>query len=338
MLDLLVEFAADPWSASLILVLGVIVLLIGGHLLVNGAAAIARRLGWSTLVIGLTIVAFGTSAPELFFNVIAAKSGHSEMSFGNIVGSNIANIGLILGVTALFAPLVVHGRIISKELPWLVFISFFALGMALVTFFGKGQSFDRFEGMIMLAAFAAFMIAWYRMGKRDKADPLIVELGTEAEEESQASLPLAISMLIGGLVMLLLGGKLAEIGAVSAAKLLGLSESLIGLTIVAVATSLPELATCVIAVRKGHDDLAIGNIIGSNLFNLLLVLGTTAVITPVVVPGKWGIWDLVAMNVITLLLWPFARTHGKKVSRIEGGILLLLYFGYMTFSVVRELR
>ena len=169
--DWIVNFAAEPWSASLILVIGVVVLLLGGHLLVNGAAAIARRLGWSTLVIGLTIVAFGTSAPELFFNIIAAKSGHSEMSFGNIVGSNIANIGLILGVTALFAPLVVHGRIISKELPWLVFISFFALGMALVTFFGKGQSFDRFEGIIMLAVFTAFMIAWYRMGKRDKKDP-----------------------------------------------------------------------------------------------------------------------------------------------------------------------
>ena len=137
--------------------------------------------------------------------------------------------------------------------------------------------------------------------------------------------------------MLLLGGKLAEIGAVSAAKQLGLSESLIGLTIVAVATSLPELATCVIAVRKGHDDLAIGNIVGSNIFNLLLVLGTTAVITPVEVPDKKGILDLIAMIVITLLLLPFARTHDKKVSRVEGGILLLLYFGYMTFSVVREL-
>ena len=326
-----------PLAALMILGVGVLVLLSGGHWLVNGAAAIARRMGWSTLVIGLTIVAFGTSAPELFFNVIAALNNHSGLSFGNIVGSNIANIGLILGVTALFAPLVVHGRVVTKELPWLIVISLAILFVAWITRSGDVRSFDRYEGAIMLAGFTCFMVVWYRLGNREAADPLVAELGESAEQESHASLGVAWFLFVIGLAALLVGGKATEIGAVSVARSLGWSESLIGLTIVAVATSLPELTTCVIAVRKGHDDLAVGNIVGSNIFNLLLVLGTTAVIAPVQVPQHWGLWDLVAMNVITILLLLFAKTSKYKVSRAEGGVLLVMYVVYMTFSVWREL-
>ncbi len=337
MLQSIEQFAENPLAALMFLGVGVIVLLSGGHWLVNGAAAIARRMGWSTLVIGLTIVAFGTSAPELFFNVIAALNNHGGLSFGNIVGSNIANIGLILGVTALFAPLVVHGRVVTKELPWLIVISLAILGLALLTFSGAGRSFDRYEGAMMLGGFTFFMVGWYRLGRREAADPLVAELGETAEEESHASLGVAWLLFVVGLGALLVGGKATEIGAVSVARSFGLSESLIGLTIVAVATSLPELTTCIIAVRKGHDDLAVGNIVGSNIFNLLLVLGVTAVIAPVQVPPQWGLWDLVAMNVITILLLPFAMTSNRKVNRAEGGALLLMYVVYMTFSVWREL-
>lgn len=337
MLQSIENLAQHPLGALAFLAVGIIVLLSGGHALVHGAAAIARRMGWSTLVIGLTIVAFGTSAPELFFNVIAALNNHGELSFGNIVGSNIANIGLILGVTALFAPLVVHGRIVNKELPWLIVISLAMLGLALYTFSGTGRSFDRYEAAFMLIGFGLFTVGWYRMGKREAADPLVTELGETAEKDSQASLGVAWLLFVVGLAALLVGGKATEIGAVSVARSFGWSESLIGLTIVAVATSLPELTTCIIAVRKGHDDLAVGNIVGSNIFNLLLVLGTTAMIAPVQVPAQWGLWDIIAMNVITLMLLLFAMTSNRKINRGKGSVLLVMYFVYMTFSVWREL-
>ena len=337
MLQSIENLAQHPLGALAFLAVGIIVLLTGGHALVHGAAAIARRMGWSTLVIGLTIVAFGTSAPELFFNIIAALNDHGELSFGNIVGSNIANIGLILGVTALFAPLVVHGRIVNKELPWLIVISLAILGLALFPFSGDDRSFDRYEAGLMLICFGLFTTGWYRLGKREAADPLVAELGETAEEESHAPLGVAWLLFVVGLTALLVGGKATEIGAVSVARSLGWSESLIGLTIVAIATSLPELTTCIIAVRKGHDDLAIGNLVGSNIFNLLLVLGVTAVIAPVQVPSQWGLWDLIAMNVITIMLLLFAMTNKYKVNRLEGGTLLLMYVVYMTFSVWREL-
>ena len=189
----------------------------------------------------------------------------------------------------------------------------------------------------MLAAFAFFMVAWYRMGKREASDPLVKELGASAADESHASLRVAWVLFFVGLVLLLLGGKMTEIGAVKVADWFGLSDALIGLTIVAVATSLPELTTCVIAVRKGHDDLAVGNIVGSNVFNLLLVLGLTATITPVTVPERWWWCDLLAMNVFTVLLLVMATTHRRKLVRLEGGSLLLLYAVYMAFSVWREL-
>ncbi len=323
---------------------GILFLVAGGHGLVAGAITIARRLGVSTLVVGLTIVAMGTSAPELAFNVIAAWSGHPDLSFGNIVGSNIANIGLVLGVTAVLTPLIVHGRVVSKELPWLVVVSIVA---GLVTLFPvgavgplslgiEGGGFGRFGGGVMLLWFGVFMVTWYRMGRSDRTDPLVKGLGEEAEAETLGSMKGAIALVITGLVALTVGGRFAEEGAVGLARALGLSEALIGLTIVAIATSLPELVTALVAVRKGHHDLAIGNVVGSNLFNLLLVLGMTTVIKPVPRP-EYGLWDLGAMTTITVVLWLMALTHKLKVTRVEGALLLLAYVGYMTWSVVREI-
>ncbi len=269
---------------ALILVVGIVLLLAGGHWLVTGAVTIARRLGVSTLVVGLTIVAMGTSAPELAFNVIAATGGHAELSFGNIVGSNIANIGLVLGITALIWPLTVHGRVVSRELPWLVVVSLVA---CLVPFLPFGPTgFARIGGLFMFAWFGIFMVSWYRLGRREAADPLVQGLGQEAEAETVGSMGGAVALLLIGLALLFVGGKLSAVGAVGIARSLGLTEGLIGLTIVAFATSLPELTTCVIACRKGHHDLAVGNIVGSNIFNLLLVLGLTAVITPVPMPDN----------------------------------------------------
>ncbi len=337
MLQLLERIAQNPLGAVVILVIGVTVLLLGGNWLVQGSVTIARRLGMSSLVVGLTIVAAGTSAPELAFNVIAAAGGHSDLSFGNIVGSNIANIGLILGLTALFRPLVVHGRVVSNELPWLIVVSVVMAGLAFPWPWNRqaGFAFDRWDGVVLLSWFVIFMVGWYRLGHREAADPLVIELGQEAQAETVGSLTVAVALFVMGLGCLTAGGKLSEIGAVHIARLIGLSEALIGLTIVAFATSLPELATAIIASMKGHDDLAVGNIVGSNVFNLLLVMGATASITPVALPALWGWWDLISMITITLLLMAMALTH-RKITRWEGAILLALYLAYMTFSITRE--
>ena len=341
------ELLESPLGALLAFAIGVALLLLGGHWLVSGSVTIARRLRISTLVIGLTLVAGGTSSPELFFNIIAALSGHHDLSFGNIVGSNIANIGFVLGLTALFRPLLVHGRVISKELPWLLVVSGAMIGLPWIPLGGSGDppGFGRVQGILMLGAFAVFMMIWYRMGRREAADPLVRELDQEVEAGARASTATAIFLLVLGLVALVGGGKLAEIGAVGIARWLGLSDALIGLLIVAVATSLPELVTAIIACLKGHDDLAVGNVVGSNFFNLLLVLGLTATVAPVAVPtdpglggfaAMTGLHDLIMMFFITMILLPMAMTHGRRIRRWEGGVLLALWMAYMAWRVVRE--
>ncbi len=336
MLQALQSFLDTGIGQTAMLAVGIALLLGGGHWLVTGSVTIARRLGLSTLFVGLTIVAFGTSAPELVLNVIAASSGHSELSFGNIVGSNIANIGLILGLAALISPLTVHGRVVSKELPWLIAVSVAVAALAwLAPGVGEEQKgFSRIDGAVMLVVFAIFMVSWFRMGRRKNGDPLVRELGEEAAAETRASLRAAIGLLIVGLAGLVCGGKLAETGAVEIAQRLGLSQALIGLTVVAFATSLPELATAIIACRQGHHDLAVGNVVGSNFFNLLFVLAVTAIIAPVAMPAKWGPWDLAVMIVITILLLPMAISHRRRITRWEGAILLGVYVTYMAVRVV----
>ena len=336
MFEWLNTFVEHPLGASAVLLVGIVLLLLGGHWLVTASVTIARRLGVSTLVVGLTIVAMGTSAPELAFNLIAALGNHGELSFGNIIGSNIANIGLVLGVTAVFRPLAVHGRIVSKELPWLLAVSVAMYLLALPMFAGEAGvfGFGRIDSGVMLAWFGLFFVGWYRMGRRERADPLVRELGAEAEAETLTSTPGAAVLLLVGLVCLVGGGKLSEEGAVAIAEWLGLSEALIGLTIVAIATSLPELTTAIISVRKGHDDLAVGNVVGSNVFNLLLVLGLTTLVAPIALPAA-GMHDLSAMVVITCLLMLMALTR-HKISRWEGALLLALYVAYMSYGVLRE--
>lgn len=336
--------------AVLTFVIGVVLLLLGGSWLVDGAVGIARRLRLSPLLIGLTIVAFGTSAPELFFNVAAALGKHPELSFGNVVGSNIANIALVLGLAALMRPLVVSSRVVKKELPLLIAVS---AGMLLLAWLGPAITPDgiaedgwtRTDGLIMLAAFMLVTWVWYRMGRRDRADPLIAEAEADASGEKRLALGVAAALFLIGLIALIAGGKLAELGAAGVARQLGLSQTLIGLTVVALATSLPEVVTSLIACRRGHADLAVGNVVGSNLFNILLVLGLTAVVAPVPIPAEptllgvergWG--DLLVMLALTMLLLPIAATSQRRIRRWEGAFLLLFYATYIGLSVARELR
>jgi cation:H+ antiporter len=337
--------------AVLTLVLGMGVLLFGGYWLVDGAVRIARRLGMSTLLIGLTVVAFGTSAPELAFNVTAAVKGSSGLSFGNVVGSNIANIALVLGLAALVRPLFVHGRVVKRELPLLITITLVSVALAWRQFTpatsgdGAIAAYNRIDGIILLALFALLAWQWIQAGIADGPDPLATEAATKAHPEidedperrrDSGRMAVASGMFLTGLVALVLGADLAETGAVDVARALGLSETVIGLTIIAFATSLPEVVTSLIAARKGHGDLAVGNIVGSNLFNLCLVLGVTATVSPVEIPPRWGMWDLGVMTLLTIVLLPMAVSNKGHITKIEGVFLVICYVGYMTFTVVRS--
>jgi cation:H+ antiporter len=309
----------DP---GVVLLLGLGVLLGGGEFLVRGATALAQSLGVSPLVIGLTVVAFGTSAPELAVNVSAALSGNSAITFGNVVGSNIANIGLILGLTALLHAMEVKRTLIRREIP----IMLGATAITILLGFGILQGNDppaygRLIGAIFLAAFVLFLVLTTRRSEPDPPNGLPATPATPW-------IPATV-MTLAGLGGVLLGSHWTVQGASQVALNLGVGQELIGLTIVAVGTSLPELTTSLFAARKGHADLAIGNIIGSNIFNLLFILGVSATIRPVPVPER-GQADLLALGLFSFALLPFARSQ-KKLSRTEGILLLGGYVAYMSW-------
>lgn len=313
----------------LLIVAGFYLLIKGSDYLVKGSSAIAQVLGVSTLVVGLTIVAFCTSAPEFFVNVIAAFRGSSDIAIGNVFGSNLANILLILGVTALFKPIVLRSNTIWKEIP------FSLLGIILVFVFGSDIFIDgatqnilsRVEGLALLGFFILFLV--YTFGiRRD------TEFSNELKIE-QMSLLKAIFITLGGLIGLSIGGKFVIDGASSIAQIYGVSQNLIALTIVSVGTSLPELVTSVTAIRKGHSDLAIGNIIGSNIFNLFFVLATSAVIRPL--PFAFAnIMDAFFVMSATLILF-IVLFIGKRhvIERWSGIVFLVIYAGFLTFVLLR---
>lgn len=350
----------DRVPPAVLIALGVPLMLYGADRLVDGSVTIARRFGVSTLLIGLTIVAAGTSAPELAVNIVAALSDNSDLSFGNVIGSNIANIGLVIGIAALIIPMRVHSRVIRSEIPWLIAISAGAIVMAFIPFadsvttgsvedarFGYG----RLDGVVLAAMLFWLAWLWYRHIRRvnpdfaddvagaptsETDDPIAREVEEAATSAPDRSLSVATGMFIAGLVMLLIGGKLTESGAVSIASHFDISNAIVGMTIVAVATSLPELVTVIVACRKGHADLAIGNIVGSNLFNLLLVLGVTAMIADVPLPPGTGWQDLAFMFIITIALWWMATDERQRIARLEGALLLIGYVGYLAWGVIRE--
>ncbi len=302
----------------------------------RGAIAMAARLGISPLVIGLTVVAFGTSAPELALNVVAAVNGNTELSFGNIVGSNIANIGLILGLSALIKPMHVKATLVTREIPLMLFatFAFIALAYANPTAFEGLPGLARLDGVILLVLFALTFLFILRLSRSEGVADGLVSEEEQAQMVSARRTPLGLSVLLFlfGLGLLMGGGKLAETGAVQIAASLGMSNELIGLTVVAIATSLPELATSLMAARRGHVDIAVGNVVGSNLFNILLVMGVTSSVAPVPLP-QLALSSLIVMALLSVLIWPMSVTAGRMISRIEGGVLLALYFGYMGYEV-----
>lgn len=305
-----------------LLILGFLPLLYGANILVDGGSALARRLNVPPIVIGLTIVAFGTSAPELVVNLFAAGSGTASLALGNVVGSNIFNILVVLGVASLFAPLAVKHHTTWSEIPLTILAALAMLVAASDTFLDGGASIiSRTDGLLLLGFFAIFM-----------AYTIHVSLSEDAQEESSIAdmtLGRAVLFILIGLGLLILGGKLIVDGAVEAARMLGFSERVIGLTVVAMGTSLPELATSVIAARKKNVDIAIGNVVGSNLFNSFFILGISGTLRPLPVGGGASFDLFVNLGASTLLFVFLFTGRGRQLERWEGILLLVGYAGYL---------
>lgn len=331
----------------LITVIGMTILLVGGDLMVRGAASLARSAGISPLAVGLTIVAFGTSAPELAVSVDAAINGSGNLAFGNIFGSNLANIGLIIGMSAMLRPLPIDGIIVQRELPMMLLAIVAAIVMASDSLIGAGPpSYSRIDGVLMLLFFSVFL--YYTIG-----DLIVQRENHYREEEARAKESikqhahldvdapeatvkhpardlLFVTLGIGGL---LLGAELTVDGGLTVARLMGVPEVIVGLTMISIGTSLPELVATLAAVRHGEVAIAVGGVVGSNIFNTLLICGTTATVRPIDVPPG-GFNDLAFTAVLTLALMLMARTHSRLILRYEGAALIVGYLTYMIWRAV----
>lgn len=320
----------------LLFVLGFIFLIKGADIMVDGSSSIAKRFGVSTFFIGLTVVAFGTSAPELVVSTLASAKGSAGIALGNIIGSNISNTLLILGVSALVAPLLVKRATIRKEIPYSL-LSIAAVGLMANDFLIEGSipnGLTRIDGLILILFFVIFV--FYTFGiSREKENIFQKTVGGMKEEPKDYSISVAASMIIAGLASLALGGYWIVNGAIGFASALGISETFIALTIVAIGTSLPELAASVMAAKKGRTDMAIGNVVGSNIFNLLWVLGLSAVIAPIGYEILLNIDMLFLLGITVLLL--FLIYLGKKniIGRWEGVTLIVIYIVYIVYLVIR---
>ena len=302
------------------IVIGAAMLIKGADLLVDGGSGIALKSGVSHLVVGLTVVAFGTSAPELAASLVASFKGSGDICYGNIVGSNVANIALILGVTALIRPVDVNKLLVRWELPFMIAIT------ALTWYIGHLGGVGRPIGFGLLVLFGVYIVHCM------KSPPVPIDVEDEQAKKRYAVL---ITMVVFGVAGLGIGGMLFVKGARDIAAMLGVSEAIIALTVVALGTSLPELLTSAVAAYKGHADLSLGNIVGSNIFNILLVIGATGAIKPYVIsPDRFLIFvGLPSMMALAVLLLPFSIS-GKRISRMEGAFFTVVYVVYCTVAVV----
>lgn len=314
---------------SLLLILGLVLLIKGADWFVDGASALAKKYNVSNLTIGLTVVAFGTSAPELVVNSFASFDGFSDIVFGNVIGSNNFNLFFILGVAGLITPLTVQSSTVWKEIP----LSLLAVVLLFVLtndfFFAGTPILSRLDGVILLTMFGLFIFYIYRQLKTDKAEPDL--------NQKQLSNPKLWIFIVVGLVSLVFGGKLVVDNAVLLATTLGVSEKIIGLTIIAAGTSLPELATSILAAIKKNNDIAVGNIIGSNIFNIFLILSVSSFVRPIEYDPKFNT-DLFLLAGGTAFLFIAMFTGGKKkLDRWEAGLLLVVFLGYMGFLIGKEM-
>ena len=319
----------------LLLVVSLAMILYGASWLTDGGSAVAKRFGMSEMVIGLTIVAFGTSAPELVISLVSALKGSAGLAIGNVVGSNIANVLLIVGVVALVRPIRIEQSVLTREIPFVVLASVALLAAGNKVWLDGGENIvTRVDGIMLLLFFMVFLR--YTFSQATKVpDSASEEKGiseskeTEETGKKEISLWRALLMIGGGLAALIWGGDIFVDNASRLAFSIGISEAVVGLTIVAVGTSLPELATSVVAAIKGHSGMAVGNVIGSCLFNILFVLGASAVITPLPLGGI-GNLDMLTMTGAALMFWIFGWKIGdREITRIEGGVMTLCYIAYI---------
>ncbi len=308
------------WSVVL-LVIGFVLLIKGADFFVEGSSAVAKMLKVPSIIIGLTIVAMGTSLPECAVSVTASLAGNNALAVSNAVGSNIFNLMVVCGFSALFTPLLVDKSTLKKEFPFSVIcaVALLALGAA-------GMVLGHLDGVILLVMFAGFMIWMVRSALKARA---------AASDEEYEVLPVwkCVAFILGGIVAIKFGGDFVVEGASSVAKMFGLSENLIGLTIVACGTSLPELVTSVVAARKNELDMALGNVIGSNVFNFLFVLGIAASISPIAFIME-NVIDIAILVAMSLLVWVFGWTK-QKIEKKEGIIMLLIYVVYLVYICIR---
>ena len=310
----------------LILIAGLVLILFGANYLVDGSSSIAKKFGLSEFVIGLTIVGIGTSTPEMVVSFLSAIQGKADMAIGNIVGSNIFNTLMILGVTALIAPLTITKTNHRKDIPLNILVTGLLIILGLnFTIFRFGQDgLGRIDGIILLGIFAWYLWSSFKSDSSDSDG--------ESQIKEYSSL-VSILFIIGGLVGLIVGGKLFVNGATELAKALGVSDKFIAITIMAAGTSMPELATCVIAALKGRGQLALGNVLGSNISNILLILGGAAVIKPLSFSGMTPV-DLGIVMLSAIMLFFTSYTFKKKeLDRVEGAIFILLEVGYMWYLI-----
>lgn len=315
----------------LYLLVGLGLLYVGAQILLKGGAGLALRLGLNPLLVGLTVMAYGTSSPELVVSVNASLQGNGAISLGNVVGSNICNIALILGVCALVTPLGVSAQIIRREIPIMIGVS---IGFILMLLDGVVA---RWEGAVLLAGVVVYTWHTVVLARRETAAAKAAEAEAEYAKELPATPPKlwpAVFMVVGGLGLLIGGSHAFVTGAVALAKLWGVSDLVIGLTVVAIGTSMPELASSLVAAVRKHGDVAIGNVVGSNIFNILGIIGVAALLKPLDASGLGWI-DLGMMLALAVILLPLARSGGR-INRWEGLFLLLVFVGYTTWLITKQ--
>ncbi len=313
-------------TVFIFLSIGFILLIKGADFLVTGSSALAKRIGVSDLVIGLTIVAFGTSMPELLVNIFASAQGNTEIAIGNIIGSNICNILLILGVSALISPLAVTKGTVWKEIPFSLLAVFVFGFLANDILFDQAErsAFTRVDGLVLLSFFVIF---FYYVASISKGE------NGQQQQGGKEGFVKSLVLVIGGIIILIIGGKMVIDAAVKIASYFGVSQSLIGLTIVAGGTSLPELATSAVAAYKKNADIAVGNIVGSNIFNIFFILGVSSLIKPLPIAESVNS-DIFVLVGSTLLLFLFMFTGKRRmIDRWEGGLFILFYILYLVFLI-----
>lgn len=314
----------------ILLIIGFIILIKSADFFVNGASSIAKALRIPTIIIGLTIVAFGTSAPEAAVSVTAALKGNNDIAIANVVGSNIFNLLAVIGIASMIKPVKVQKTTILKEFPFILLSSLVLLILSHDTKFQgySNNELTKSDGLMLLALFSIFMYYLLEMAITSKED-MQVEQGSK-----KSSIPKSLMISLLGIIGIVFGGQVVVDSASNIALSIGMSENLVGLTIVSIGTSLPELVTSVVAAKKGESDIAMGNVVGSNIFNILFVLGISAFINPISVHPIVFV-DMFIMFIISIIAYIFATTK-REVNKFEGLLMVLIYISYMVFIIIRQ--